>query len=324
MTENITHRFIIDMDLDGYRLDKAISMRITDISRSRIQTLIKQQWVTINGQAGKWTSSKVRKGMEIVVTIPDNAPLPASPENIALDIMFEDNHILLVNKPSGMVVHPAPGNETGTLVNAVLHHAGNSLTGIGGVKRPGIVHRIDKHTSGVVVVAKSDIAHNGLTDLFKSHDIDRTYEAFVWGQVNPVNGTIHGTIGRHKTDRKKMAVLPPHDTTGKTATTHYKTLQQYAVASHIQCTLKTGRTHQIRVHMTDHGNGLIGDPIYGGPPKGLSRRYSELYTFLQSFNRQALHAKSLGFIHPVTQKYVYVETKLPKDLQTLEKYLRML
>ncbi len=321
MTENITHRFVIDRDLDGYRLDMAISIHISDISRSRIQALIKQGMVTINNQSGKWGSSKVRQGMEIAITIPDSTPLPAEPEDIPLDILFEDAHILMINKPSGMVVHPAPGHETGTLVNAVLHHAGDTLSGVGGVNRPGIVHRIDKGTSGVLVIAKSDRAHNGLSALFKAHTIDRTYEAFIWGHMQPANGTLSSNIGRHKTERKKMAVVPPDDSTGKIATTHYKTLCQFAITSHIQCTLETGRTHQIRVHMTDCGNGLIGDPMYGGSPKDLHRTHPQLHTFLQSFHRQALHAKSLGFIHPVTEKYIFVDTKLPKDLKALEKLL---
>ena len=318
----ITENFIINTDLDGLRLDKAISTHLSNISRSRVQALIKQGQVSINGVFGKWGSSKVRQGMHICITIPDTTPPPATAENIALDIIFEDEHLLLINKPSGMVVHPAPGNESGTLVNAILHHAKDSLSGIGGIKRPGIVHRIDKDTSGIVVVAKSDIAHNGLTNLFKTHNIKRSYVAFVWGHTTPIQGTISQNIGRHKTDRKKMSVLPADDITGKTAITHYKTLCRYShIASKIECTLKTGRTHQIRVHMTHMGNGLIGDPVYGRIPKGIHRNTPELYNFLQSFNRQALHAKSLGFTHPVTEKRIFLETEYPKDMQTLEKYL---
>lgn len=320
----IENTFIVNMELDGLRLDKAIHTRVPHISRSRIQSLIKDEKVAINGVSGKWVSSKVRTGMKISITIPDTQDLPMVPENIPLDILFEDAHIILVNKPAGMVVHPAPGNETGTLVNAVLYHAKESLSGIGGIKRPGIVHRIDKDTSGVLVIAKSDMAHHGLSDMFKSHTIERTYCAYVWGHVHPTDGTITGNIGRHKTDRKRNCVLPDTDVTGKHAVTHYKTIKRYGIlASKITCHLETGRTHQIRVHMSHRGHGLIGDPVYGRPPKGLQRTHPALYDFLQEFHRQSLHATSLGFIHPITKQKVWVEKDIPTDLQDLEKLLEV-
>jgi len=318
------YSFIIPDKLDGIRLDKALSFLIGEISRSRIQELIKQNNVLVDNQSGKWGSSKVRTGMNIIVNVPEPENLELVPENIPLDIIYEDEYLLVINKKAGIVVHPASGNLTGTVVNAVLYHCGDSLLGIGGVKRPGIVHRIDKDTSGLLVIAKTDNAHNGLSELFKTHNINRIYNAFVWGIPNPRNGKINAPIGRHKNDRKKMAVLHENDSTGKNATTNYEVIENYGLyASKICCELKTGRTHQIRVHMNHLNNSLIGDPVYGRTPKIINKEWEKLKSYLDNeFNRQALHAKTLGFIHPITKKELFFESELPKDLQTLEKLLK--
>ena len=318
------HKITIPPELDGVRLDKALSILLSDISRSRIQSLILQEKVLVNNQSGKWGSSKVRQGMKISVNIPDADPLEVLPENIPIDIVFEDEHLIVINKQAGMVVHPATGNTAGTLVNAVLYHCGDSLSGIGGVKRPGIVHRIDKDTSGLIVVAKNDKSHAGLTELFKTHDIERMYTAFVWNTPNPLNGTVNAPIGRNKTDRKKMSVLKNGDPTGKDAITHYKTINRFGdIGCRIECRLETGRTHQIRVHMNSIGNGLIGDPSYGKTTKGTKNNYPELYDYLNTFNRQALHATVLGFVHPITKENMYFESNLPKDMIELEKIIQL-
>ncbi|MGB1361461.1 MAG: RluA family pseudouridine synthase [Alphaproteobacteria bacterium] len=316
-------KFIISKEFDGLRLDKALSVLIKDMSRSRIQELIKQENILVNNQSGKWGSSKVREGMEIIVNIPEPENLELIPQDIPLNIVFEDEHLLIIDKVSGMVVHPASGNPDGTVVNAVLHHCGDSLSGIGGVKRPGIVHRIDKDTSGLLVIAKSDNAHNGLCDLFKTHDIERMYTAYTWGVPQPKNGTVDMPIGRHKSDRKKMAVMDINDPTGKTATTHYTMVENYRLyASKITCKLETGRTHQIRVHMNHLKNPLIGDPVYGRTPKVINQEWAELKDFLDGgFNRQALHASTLGFVHPITGEELLFESELPNDMQNLEKIL---
>ena len=317
------HTFIIDETLDGQRLDKALTDLLKPMSRSRVQALILQEQVTINGQGGKWGSSKVRSGMEIIILVPEPENLEVKAENIPLNIVYEDDHLLIVDKPNGMVVHPASGNLTGTLVNALMYHFGDKLAGIGGVKRPGIVHRIDKDTSGLLVVAKNDQAHQGLTDLFKSHNINRVYTAYIWGVPFPLNGKIDAPIGRNKKDRKKMAVLKPHDTTAKHAITHYQTKDRFkTIATRIECKLETGRTHQIRVHLTNHGNGLIGDPTYGRMPSAIRSQMSvEELEFFKNFNRQALHAKTLGFVHPVTGEDLHFESPIPDDLQALDNLL---
>ena len=317
------HKFIISAEFDGLRLDKALSVLIADISRSRVQELIKSELVLVNNQSGKWGSSKVREGMEITVNIPEPENLELVPENIPLNIVFEDNHLLIIDKVAGMVVHPASGNLSGTVVNAVLYHCGDSLSGIGGIKRPGIVHRIDKDTSGLLVIAKDDNTHNGLCDLFKDHDIERTYTSFCWGVPNPKQSKIDEPIGRHKNDRKKMSVLDINDPTGKTATTNYTTIENYGLyASKITCQLETGRTHQIRVHMNHINNPLIGDPVYGRTPKVVNQEWVELKEYLQNFNRQALHATTLGFVHPITNEKLHFESELPSDMLALEKILK--
>ena len=317
------HTFTIAEELDGTRLDKALSSLLAPMSRSRVQGLILQECVTINGRGGKWGSSKVRQDMVVTITIPEPDNLEIIAEDIPLDIVFEDEHLAIVNKASDMVVHPASGNFNGTLVNALMFHFGDKLAGIGGVKRPGIVHRIDKDTSGLLVVAKNDQAHTGLTKLFKDHDIERIYTAYVWGSPAPLNGKIDAPVGRNKKDRKKMAVLSETDKTAKHAITHYQTTDRYrTIATKIECKLETGRTHQIRVHMTNHGNALIGDPTYGRMPNTARKMMSEKeLEFFKTFNRQALHAKTLGFIHPVTGEKLHFEAPMPQELLDLDKLL---
>ena len=252
---------------------------------------------------------KVKEGEQYSLTPPDAVPAIPEPENIALDILYEDDDLLVVNKPAGLVVHPGAGNPTGTLVNALLAHCHDSLSGIGGVKRPGIVHRIDKDTSGILVIAKNDFTHVRLSEQFSRHSIERVYDAFVWGYVRNLTGIISGNIGRSPTNRQKMAIVK---TGGKHATTHYERVNVFGngLASHIKCILETGRTHQIRVHMASLGHSLIGDQMYGLPNQNAPEE-------IKYFPRQALHAGFLGFIHPRTLEHMTFEAPLPEDMSDL-------
>ncbi|GHF23464.1 pseudouridine synthase [Kordiimonas sediminis] len=253
-----------------------------------------------------------------IVTLPEPESAEPEAQNIPLDVLYEDADVIVINKPAGMVVHPAAGSPDGTLVNALLHHCGSSLSGIGGVKRPGIVHRIDKDTSGILVMAKNDKAHQGLSIQFADHSIERVYGAVCRGHPNPAAGRIEGNIARHPVDRKKMAVT---DKGGKWAATHYKTLSNYQhqgidLASLIECRLETGRTHQVRVHMAHIGHALVGDPVYSRG-KWSSKIPADLRGTLLGFARQALHARVIGFIHPVTGKTLKFEADYPSDMQKL-------
>ena len=329
----------------GIRLDKwltgEVSRDIIGMSRSRVQGFIEQGYVTRNGQVFTDISYKVREGECYEVSMPETRPAPIQAEARALDVVFEDDHLIVINKPAGLVVHPGAGNQDGTLVNALIAHCGDSLSGIGGVARPGIVHRIDKETSGLLVIAKHDEAHVGLADLFAVHNIDRVYEAFIIGALRPGLGTIETKIGRASHDRKKMTVLPDEDERPGTrhAITHYKTIERFgvgraklsgdALASHIECTLETGRTHQIRVHMTHLGAPLIGDPVYGRGPgltglKPTDAPAENLLRFLKQFRRQALHARHLGFRHPITSESLAFDAPLPADMKTLQNHLTAL
>lgn len=312
--------FKSDAQINGnMRLDKFLTLQ-SGFSRSEIQRLIKGGNVLLNGEPIADTSYQVKENECFEVIVPEPVQSSATPEDIALVIVYEDDDLLVIDKPAGMVVHEGAGVHTGTLVNALLHHCGASLSGIGGVKRPGIVHRIDKQTSGLLVIAKNDAAHINLSAQFEKHTIKRTYFAFVYGVPNPTSGTISGNIGRSKFDRKKMALL---QSGGKPAVTHYETLEIFGrFASLVRCNLETGRTHQIRVHLSSKGHHLIGDSTYRA--KGLSslRIPSELKDELISFPRQALHAATLGFIHPKTKKELYFESPLPDDLQALLQKLR--
>ena len=268
----------------GGRLDKALA-DATELSRERIKGLIAAGAVTIGKTLARSASAKVQGEERFAIALPPPEPLAALPQDIPLDIVFEDPHLLVVDKPAGMVVHPAAGNQDGTLVNALLHHCAGRLSGINGIARPGIVHRIDKDTSGLLVVAKSDAAHEGLARQFADHSITRRYLAVCAGHPAPPAGTIAGRIGRSVHDRKKMAVLPDDTTRGKHAVTHFETLRHLNHAALLECRLETGRTHQVRVHCASIGHALLGDPVYGRTPKPLRQVLESL-----GFHRQALHA----------------------------------
>ena len=298
------------------RLDKALA-DATELSRARVQALIAEGAVVVSGELASSTSAKVASGATFAITQPPAIEPEAKPQDIALEVAFEDEHLIVVNKPAGMVVHPAAGNQDGTLVNALLHHCGGSLSGIGGVARPGIVHRIDKDTSGLLVVAKSDAAHEGLAAQFAAHTVHRRYLAVCGGHPSPTNGTIEGRIGRSDSNRKKMAVLEKKSSRGKHAITHYTLLDRLAHCALIECRLETGRTHQVRVHCASIGHSLLGDPLYGTAPKPLKPLLTQL-----SFARQALHAAELGFNHPVTGEKAHFEATLPPDMRELIDELR--
>ncbi len=315
MTENLN--YTASPDDEGARLDKVLATAWPEQSRSRIKALIEDGHLIVNDQPVRKMSSKVKQGDVFHLIIPPAEAATPEPEDIKLDVLYEDDDLLVINKPAGMVVHPAAGNESGTLVNALLAHCGDSLSGIGGVKRPGIVHRLDKDTSGAMVVAKNDTAHRALSTLFSEdkENIDRAYLAVVWGVPRPLSGDIEGNIGRSPRNRKKMTVLK---TTGKYALTHYKTLQSRddSLASLVECRLSTGRTHQIRVHMTHIGHSLVCDPVYGRN-KNLQKCNLEAQGVLNAFNKQALHARTLGFVHPRTGSYISTTAPLPDDLLAL-------
>ncbi len=297
------------------RLDKALA-DASDLSRARVQALIAQGAVEVAGVLATSPSAKVAQGTPFRIAVPAPAQAEAAPQDIALDIAFEDEHLIVVNKPAGMVVHPAAGNRDGTLVNALLHHCAHtgkgSLSGIGGVARPGIVHRIDKDTSGLLVVAKSDAAHEGLAAQFAAHTVHRRYIAVCGGYPIPASGTIDARLGRSDVNRKKMAVLDKNSSRGKHAVTHYTVLQRLGDAAVIECRLETGRTHQVRVHCASIGHALLGDQLYGRTPKPLKPVLAQL-----GFARQALHAAELGFLHPVTGQHVSFTASVPRDMQEL-------
>ncbi len=302
--------------LGAGRLDRALANALPDLSRARIQALVSDNALTVSGACVTDLSSKKFDGCTFALQIPAMKPDHAIAQFLPITIVYEDEHLLIVDKAAGMVVHPSAGHADGTLVNALLHHCKGQLSGIGGIERPGIVHRIDRDTSGLLVVAKSDAAHKGLAVLFATHDIHRRYLAIVRGIPAPPAGTIHTHIGRSNSDRKKMAVL--QDTSGKHAITHYNTVERFAAESLVECTLETGRTHQVRVHLTHIGHPLIGDPTYG------NRQKSYLIGPNQSkFERQALHAAELGFIHPITGNKLEFKSSLPADMQELLSLLRV-
>lgn len=293
------------------RLDKVLA-EASGLSRERVKTLIQDGLVLVGGKPATSPSAKVREGATFTITLPPAIEPEAQPQDITLDIVFEDEHLLVVNKPAGMVVHPAAGNPDGTLVNALLHHCQGRLSGINGVARPGIVHRIDKDTSGLLVVAKTDTAHEGLAAQFADHSIHRRYLAVCAGHPRPSYGTIDARLGRSDRDRKKMAVLSKDSSRGKHAVTHYRTLTELEECALIECRLETGRTHQVRVHFASIGHSLVGDPTYGSNPKGLRSLLKRI-----GFARQALHAAELGFLHPATGESVAFTAGLPADMQEL-------
>jgi 23S rRNA pseudouridine1911/1915/1917 synthase len=295
----------------GERLDKALSLA-SGLSRERIKALMGEGRITLDGAPASQASLKPAAGTSFAIDVPEAAPAEAVAQDIPLNIVFEDEHLIVIDKPAGLVVHPAAGNLDGTLVNALLHHCRGQLSGIGGVVRPGIVHRIDKETSGLLVVAKTDAAHEGLAKQFADHSIHRAYLAIVAGVPKPVSGTVSGHIGRSDHDRKKMAVLHPLNKRGKHAVTHYRLIEALGLASLVECRLETGRTHQVRVHMSSIGHPLLGDPVYGRNPQRLRPILTQLH-----FARQALHAAELGFIHPVTGAAQNFVSALPADMAGL-------
>ena len=294
---------------EGQRLDKALA-EASGLSRERVKALMGEGRVSLDGKVAAQASFKPAAGTAFAISIPAVTPDEAQPEDIPLNVVFEDEHLIVIDKPAGLVVHPAVGNYDGTLVNALLHHCQGQLSGIGGVARPGIVHRIDKDTSGLLVVAKSDVAHEGLARQFEDHSIERAYLALVAGNPMPPSGTVTGAIGRSNTNRKKMALVS--EGRGKHAVTHFATLERFAAAALVECRLETGRTHQVRVHMTSLGHPLLGDPAYGRTPPKLKPLLAE-----HKFERQALHAKVLGFVHPVTGEQLRFESPLPADMAGL-------
>jgi len=298
------------------RLDKALA-EATSLSRARVQGLIDEGRVDVAGKTATSASMKVAQGTPFRIIIAAAMPAQARPEDIALTIAYEDAHLIVVDKAAGMVVHPAVGNITGTLVNALLHHCRGNLSGINGVARPGIVHRIDKDTSGLLVVAKSDAAHEGLAVQFAAHTVHRRYIAVCAGHPSPAEGTINARVGRSDADRKKMTVLPNNSSRGKTAITHYTIIERLDEAAMIECRLETGRTQQVRVHCASIGHALLGDPAYGRTPKALRDLLDRI-----GFARQALHAAELGFVHPITGEMVQFRSDLPADMQELIDQLR--
>ncbi|MGV3556129.1 MAG: RluA family pseudouridine synthase [Croceibacterium sp.] len=295
----------------GGRLDKGLA-EASGLSRARVQALIASGAVTVGGKAATQPSAKVLADAPFTISVPPAVDPEARAQDIPLEVVFEDEHLIVVDKPAGLVVHPAAGNLDGTLVNALLHHCAGQLSGIGGVARPGIVHRIDKDTSGLLVVAKSNAAHEGLARQFADHSIERAYLAVCNGHPNPAAGTISARVGRSDANRKKMAVLPKESSRGKHAFTRYKTLRKLPHCSLVECRLETGRTHQVRVHLASIGHPLVGDPVYG-------RSNSALRPVLQKldFRRQALHAAVLGFIHPVSGHRLSFSSALPADMAEL-------
>ena len=294
-------KLFFTIEKGGERIDKYLSEQLEDMTRSHIQKLIKENMVRVNGMAVK-SNFKLSASDQIEVEIPELKEPDILPENIPLDILYEDQDILVVNKPKGMVVHPAPGHYTGTLVNAIMYHCKDNLSGINGVLRPGIVHRIDMDTTGSLLICKNDRAHQALAKQLKEHSITRKYHAIVHGRLKEDEGTIDKPIGRHPIDRKKMSV---HCTNGREAITHYRVLKRFQQFTYIECQLETGRTHQIRVHMSSIGHPILGDQIYG-PAKCPYK--------LQG---QTLHAKVLGITHPITGEYMEFDAPLPDYFQAL-------
>lgn len=305
-------RAMVPEEAAGWRLDRALAAALPTLSRERLKALITSGQVTQEPDNGlvRDPALKVLAGSVFSIAIPAPAPAHNEPQAIPLDILFEDEHLIVIDKPAGLVVHPAAGNFDGTLVNALLHHCKGSLSGIGGVERPGIVHRIDKDTSGLLVAAKTDPAHAGLAAQFARHSIDRRYSAIVSGMPNPPSGTVDAPLGRSTTNRHKIAIQPAGR--GKHAVTHYRLITPLREAALVECRLETGRTHQVRVHMASIGAPLIGDPAYGRTRKSHRALLDSL-----GFRRQALHAAHLGFVHPVTSETLAFESKIPEDMQAL-------
>ena len=298
--------FVIGVEHKGERLDKFLSsLEEFDLTRTAAQNLITDGSVTVNGRAVA-KNYVIFGNEEISVTLPEPTTLDITAENIPIEIVFEDDYLLVVNKPKGMVVHPAPGNYSGTLVNALMYHCKDRLSSINGVIRPGIVHRIDKNTSGLLIVAKNDVAHLKLAEQIKEHSFTREYEAIVCGKLKESSGTIDAPIGRHPVDRKKMCVTEKNS---RNAVTHYEVLEEYEKNSYLRLKLETGRTHQIRVHLSYIGHPVLGDDVYGKP--------------IKDFEGQCLHARKIGFVHPITDEYLEFTSDLPQYFENQLRKLRM-
>ena len=304
----------IDVQLEpaqaGWRLDRALAQAVPTLSRERLKALIRGGALNAGGTAVRDPAAKVRGDEYFELAVPEPEPAHNEAQDIPLRVIFEDEHLLVVDKPAGLVVHPAAGNRDGTLVNALLHHCGGSLSGIGGVARPGIVHRIDKDTSGLLVVAKTDVAHEGLARQFAAHSIERRYLAIVSGVPKVAGGTVDAALARSSANRKKIAITA--EGRGKRAVTHWKRVQMLREAALVECRLETGRTHQVRVHMASIGHPLLGDPVYGRAGSKHRKLLNEL-----GFHRQALHAAELGFTHPVTKHRLSFASGMPPDMQEL-------
>ncbi len=312
------------IDSLGNRLDKFLQSQLIKISRTKVQSLIRDGYVKLNNITIYEASKKIKDNDKVEINFPPPKEILIKPYKMPLDILFDDDDILVINKPSGVVVHPGAGNYEKTIVNALLFHYKNKLSSVGGKLRPGIVHRIDKDTSGIIVIAKNDNAHINLSKQFSNHTIKRTYETLVWGSLKPKNGKINEKISRSIKNRQLMTVRKEK---GKRAVTNYKTLEIFynlnlPKISLVECQLETGRTHQIRVHMNFKGNPILGDKSYGKIKRKFKKIDANIEKKINSFNRQALHAKSLGFIHPRTEKKIFFEVESPKDFDQLVKSLK--
>lgn len=313
--ETLNHR--IEEAEAGQRLDRVLAARHPDISRTRLKALIEEGRVSGDGATITEPSYRVKPGQTFTTQVPEAAPYEPEGQEIPLDILYEDSELIVIDKQAGLVVHPAPGNLDLTLVNALIAHCGDSLSGIGGVRRPGIVHRLDKGTSGVMVAAKTDLAHHVLSRQFEKRTAERAYLALVWGMPMPSQGRIEGNIGRDPRHRKKMAIVP--EGKGKPAATNYRIVKRYGVwASLVECRLETGRTHQVRVHMTHLGYPLVGDPLYGRATKARVKGLPDnVVEAMRGFPRQALHARLLAFKHPESKEMLSFESELPNDMKSL-------
>jgi len=320
----VSEAFVVDDDFAGQRLDRFLAQAAAGFSRTRLKALIEDGCVRIDGEIASDPARKLGPGVSVALEAPPTLETLVEGEDIPLDVVFEDEHLIVIDKPAGLVVHPAPGHPDGTLVNALIRHCGASLSGIGGVKRPGIVHRLDKDTSGLMVAAKTDAAHRGLAELFADHgrtgSLVREYAALVWNDLPGRAGVVDAPLGRHPHSRERMAVVAR----GRHAVTHWRVEERLGLAAWLCCRLETGRTHQIRVHLAHIGHPLLGDSVYGGGFKTKANRLdAAAQGALAALNRQALHAKTLGFEHPVTSEQLHLERPPPQDFLNLVRSLRV-